>query len=185
MSKELIQAGEDRMKKAIEALNREFATLRAGRANPSILEKVTVEYYGAPTAVNQLASISVPEARMLVIQPFDKTSIGDIEKAILKSDLGLTPSNDGTVIRITIPALTEERRRDLVKLVKKYAEEGKVAVRNIRRDVNDDLKKIQKDGEMTEDELRRSTDDVQKLTDKYISEIDKVAENKEKEIMEV
>ncbi|MEB1810119.1 MAG: ribosome recycling factor [Bacillaceae bacterium] len=185
MSKELMQDAQGRMKKALDALNRELSTLRAGRANPSLLEKVTVEYYGAPTPLNQLATISVPEARMLVIQPFDKTVIGDIEKAILKSDLGLTPSNDGTIIRITIPALTEERRKDLVKLVKKYGEEGKVAVRNIRRDINDDLKKLQKDGELTEDDLRRSTDEVQKLTDKHIADIDQIATNKEKEIMEV
>ncbi|MFV8827180.1 ribosome recycling factor [Alkalihalobacterium sp. APHAB7] len=185
MSKELMQDAQGRMKKALDALNRELATLRAGRANPSLLEKVTVEYYGAPTPLNQLATISVPEARMLVIQPFDKTVIGEIEKAILKSDLGLTPSNDGTIIRLTIPALTEERRKDLVKLVKKYAEEGKVAVRNIRRDINDDLKKLQKDGELTEDDLRRSTEDVQKLTDKHIADIDQIATNKEKEIMEV
>ncbi|WP_419095572.1 ribosome recycling factor [Alkalihalobacterium alkalicellulosilyticum] len=173
------------MKKALESLNREFATLRAGRATPSLLDKVTVEYYGAPTPLNQLASISVPEARLLVIQPFDKTAMNDIERSIQKADLGLTPTNDGSVIRIMIPPLTEERRKDLVKLVKKYAEEAKVAVRNIRRDANDDLKKSQKDGEMTEDELRRATDDVQKVTDKYISEIDSVALNKEKEIMEV
>ncbi|MDE5412935.1 ribosome recycling factor [Alkalihalobacterium chitinilyticum] len=185
MSKELMQDAQGRMKKALDALNRELSTLRAGRANPSLLEKVTVEYYGAPTPLNQLATISVPEARMLVIQPFDKTVIGDIEKAILKSDLGLTPSNDGTIIRITIPALTEERRKDLVKLVKKYGEEGKVAVRNIRRDINDDLKKLQKDGELTEDDLRRSTDEVQKLTDKHIADIDQITTNKEKEIMEV
>ncbi|PAM96196.1 ribosome recycling factor, partial [Flavobacterium sp. IR1] len=132
-----------------------------------------------------LATITVPEARLLMIQPFDKTSMNDIERAIQKADLGLTPSNDGTVIRIAIPPLTEERRRELVKLVKKSAEEGKVAVRNGRRDANDDLKKLQKDGEMTEDELRRYTDDVQKLTDKHISDIDAVADKKEKEIMEV
>lgn len=185
MAKEVIKNGEERMKKAIDALRRELITLRAGRANPSILEKVSVEYYGALTPINQLATITVPEARLLVIQPFDKTSIGDIEKAIQKSDLGLTPTNDGSVIRISIPALTEERRKELVKIVKKYAEEAKVAVRNVRRDVNDDLKKIQKDGELTEDELRRSQDEVQKLTDKYIGEIDSIAENKEKEIMEV
>lgn len=185
MGKEVIKAGEERMKKAIDALKRELASLRAGRANPSLLEKVTVDYYGAPTPINQLATITVPEARLLVIQPFDKSSINDIEKAIQKSDLGLTPSNDGNVIRIAIPPLTEERRKELVKLVKKYAEEAKVAVRNVRRDVNDDLKKIQKDGEITEDELRRSTDEVQKLTDKYIGEIDSVVDKKEKEIMEV
>jgi ribosome recycling factor len=185
MTKEVIKLGEDRMKKAIEALNRELSTLRAGRANPSLLEKISVDYYGAMTPINQLASISVPEARLLVIQPYDKTSLPDIEKAIQKSDLGLTPSNDGIIIRISIPSLTEERRKDLVKLVKRYGEDAKVVIRNIRRDVNDDLKKLQKDGEVTEDELRRSTDDVQKLTDKQISDIDKVTENKEKEIMEV
>ncbi|MBP3952007.1 ribosome recycling factor [Bacillus suaedae] len=185
MSAAIIKDAEVRMTKAIEALGRELAKLRAGRANPSILDRVTVEYYGAETPLNQLATISVPEARLLSIQPFDKTSIGNIERAILKSDLGLTPSNDGSIIRISIPALTEERRKDLVKLVKKSAEEAKVAVRNVRRDANDELKKEQKDGEMTEDELRRSTDEVQKQTDKYISQIDVVAEQKEKEIMEV
>jgi ribosome recycling factor len=185
MSTEVINDAEKRMAKGIDALNRELAKLRAGRANPALLDRITVEYYGAETALNQLATISVPEARLLVVQPFDKTSISDIERAILKSDLGLTPSNDGVVIRIAIPALTEERRKDLVKLVKKSAEEAKVAIRNVRRDANDDLKKLQKDGEMTEDELRRSTDVVQKLTDKTIVKVDEVAETKEKEIMEV
>ncbi|TLS37361.1 ribosome recycling factor [Pseudalkalibacillus caeni] len=185
MSKEVMNNAQDKMEKAISSLRRELATLRAGRANPSLLDKVQVDYYGAMTPINQLAGISVPEARMLLIQPYDKSALGDIEKAIQKSDLGLTPSNDGDVIRITIPALTEERRKDLVKLVKKYAEEAKVAIRNIRRDSNDELKKMEKDGEITEDELRRSTDDVQKLTDKFVSEADTVANNKEKEIMEV
>ncbi len=185
MSKEVLKLSEEKMNKAIEALRRELSTLRAGRANPSILDKVQVEYYGALTPLNQLASITVPEARLLLIQPYDKTALSDIDRAIQKSDLGLSPSNDGTVIRITIPPLTEERRRDLVKLVKKYAEEAKVAIRNIRRDANDELKKIQKGGEITEDELRRSTDDVQKLTDKEIVQIDEVASHKEKEIMEV
>ncbi|MBU8906982.1 ribosome recycling factor [Desertibacillus haloalkaliphilus] len=185
MSNETINNAEQRMKKAIESLQRELATLRAGRANPAILDKVTVEYYGAPTPLNQLATVSVPEARLLLIQPFDKSSVSDIEKAIQKADLGLSPSNDGTVIRIAIPALTEDRRKELVKLVKKYAEEAKVAIRNVRRDANDDLKKLQKDGEMTEDDLRRTTDEVQKVTDKHIYQIDDLAENKEKEIMEV
>ncbi|RXI97977.1 ribosome recycling factor [Anaerobacillus alkaliphilus] len=185
MSKEVIKLSEEKMNKAIEALKRELVTLRAGRANPAILDKIQVEYYGALTPLNQLASITVPEARLLVIQPFDKTAINDIDRAIQKSDLGLSPSNDGTVIRITIPPLTEERRRDLVKLVKKYGEEAKVAIRNIRRDANDELKKLQKDGELTEDELRRSTDEVQKLTDKEIVKVDEVASAKEKEIMEV
>ncbi|OIJ09934.1 ribosome recycling factor [Anaerobacillus arseniciselenatis] len=185
MSKEVLKSAEEKMNKAIEALRRELSTLRAGRANPSILDKVQVEYYGVPTPLNQVASVTVPEARLLLIQPYDKTALNDIDRAIQKSDLGLSPSNDGSVIRITIPPLTEERRRDLVKLVKKYAEEAKVAIRNIRRDANDELKKIQKDGEITEDELRRSTDDVQKLTDNEIAKIDEVANNKEQEIMEV
>ncbi|WP_407071822.1 ribosome recycling factor [Pueribacillus theae] len=173
------------MQKSVASLRKELATLRAGRANPSLLEKIQIDYYGAPTPLNQLAGISVPEARTLLIQPYDKSVLDEIEKAILKSDLGLTPSNDGNNIRITIPALTEERRSELVKLVKKYGEENKVSIRNIRRDVNDELKKSQKDGEITEDELRRLTEDVQKLTDKYIAEIDTVSNEKEKEIMEV
>lgn len=141
MSKEVLTQTKEKMEKAIAAYQRELATVRAGRANPSLLDKVTVEYYGAQTPLNQLSSINVPEARMLVITPYDKTAIGDIEKAILKADLGLTPTSDGNMIRIAIPALTEERRKELVKVVKKYAEEAKVAVRNVRRDANDDLKK--------------------------------------------
>jgi ribosome recycling factor len=144
-----------------------------------------IEYYGVQTPLNQLATISVPEARMLVIQPYDKTQLAEIEKAIMKADLGLTPSNDGTIIRITIPALTEERRRELVKLVKKYSEDSKVAVRNIRRDGNEDLKKLEKNGEITEDDLRSYTEDIQKLTDSYIEKVDGIAKDKEKEIMEV
>ncbi|PWA13533.1 ribosome recycling factor [Pueribacillus theae] len=185
MTKEILKNGEERMQKSVASLRKELATLRAGRANPSLLEKIQIDYYGAPTPLNQLAGISVPEARTLLIQPYDKSVLDEIEKAILKSDLGLTPSNDGNNIRITIPALTEERRSELVKLVKKYGEENKVSIRNIRRDVNDELKKSQKDGEITEDELRRLTEDVQKLTDKYIAEIDTVSNEKEKEIMEV
>ncbi|WP_240375341.1 ribosome recycling factor [Bacillus piscicola] len=185
MAKSKINVANEKMGKSVDALSRELSTLRAGRANPAMLDKVFVNYYGADTPLNQLATISVPEARLLVITPFDKSSIGDIEKAIQKADLGLSPNNDGTVIRIQIPALTEERRKELSKLVKKYAEENRVAVRNIRRDVNDDLKKMEKDGEITEDELRRHQEEVQKLTDKHISAIDKAAEEKEQEIMEV
>ncbi|WP_096435378.1 ribosome recycling factor [Alteribacter populi] len=185
MSKEVIKEAEQRMEKSIDSLRKELATLRAGRANPSILDKVQVEYYGMMTPLNQLATIGVPEARMLTIQPFDKSSIGDIEKAIQKADLGLSPSSDGNIIRITIPALTEERRTELVKLVRRYAEDGKVAVRNIRRDSNDELKKLEKDGDMTEDELRRGQDDVQKVTDNFVASIDQIADTKEKEIMEV
>ncbi|OAS83307.1 MULTISPECIES: ribosome recycling factor [Metabacillus] len=185
MAKQVLANTKDKMEKAVSALSRELASVRAGRASANLLDKISMDYYGAPTPVNQLASISVPEARLLVIQPYDKTVIGDIEKAILKSDLGLTPSNDGSVIRLSIPALTEERRKELVKLVKKYAEEAKVAVRNIRRDGNDDLKKLEKNGDITEDELRSNTENVQKLTDDYIVKVDQVAKDKEKEIMEV
>ncbi|WP_054706704.1 ribosome recycling factor [Bacillus sp. JCM 19041] len=185
MTKEIHNDAKLRMDKAIDSLGRELAKLRAGRANPAILDRVTVEYYGAQTPLNQLSSVTVPEARLLLITPYDKTAIGNIEKAILKSDLGLTPSSDGQVIRIIIPALTEERRKDLVKIVSKTAEESKVAVRNIRRDANDELKKQQKDGELTEDDLRSATDEVQKLTDSYITKVDAKAKEKEQEIMEV
>ncbi|AKO93814.1 ribosome recycling factor [Priestia filamentosa] len=185
MPKTVLNETKERMEKATGALTRELATVRAGRANPSLLDKVMIEYYGVPTPLNQLATISVPEARMLVIQPYDKTQLAEIEKAIMKADLGLTPSNDGTIIRITIPALTEERRRELVKLVKKYSEDSKVAVRNIRRDGNEDLKKLEKNGEITEDDLRSYTEDIQKLTDSYIEKVDGIAKDKEKEIMEV
>ncbi|WP_028545187.1 ribosome recycling factor [Paenibacillus taiwanensis] len=175
---------EDRMEKAIAALRRELATLRAGRATPALLDRVQVEYYGAMTPVNQLANINTPDPRTLMIQPWDKTSIGAIEKAIMKSDLGLTPANDGSMIRITIPALTEERRAELVKQTKKYGEEAKVAIRNIRRDANDDIKKMEKT-DISEDESRRHQEDIQKSTDKFIAEVDKVLVTKEKEIMEV
>jgi ribosome recycling factor len=185
MVQQVINTAKEKMDKAVQAFTRELATIRAGRANPSLLEKVTVDYYGMPTPIIQLASISVPEARLLVIQPYDKSVIKDIEKAILSSDLGLTPSNDGSVIRITIPPLTEERRRELVKLVKKYSEDAKVAVRNIRRDANDELKKLEKNGEITEDELRGYTDDIQKLTDDHIAKIDTITKEEEKEVMEV
>ncbi len=185
MPKQVIASTKERMDKAVQALTRELSTIRAGRANAAILDRVTVDYYGAPTPVNQLAGISVPEARLLVIQPYDKTVLGEIEKAILKSDLGLNPTNDGSILRIAIPALTEERRKELVKQVKKEAEEAKVAIRNIRRDGNDDLKKLEKNGEITEDELRGYSDDIQKLTDAHVQKMDEVAKDKEKEIMSV
>ncbi|MGM7720399.1 ribosome recycling factor [uncultured Metabacillus sp.] len=185
MAKQVLANTKEKMEKAVASLTRELASVRAGRASANLLDKISVDYYGAPTPVNQLASISVPEARLLVIQPYDKSILGDIEKAILKSDLGLTPANDGSLIRLSIPALTEERRKELVKLVKKYAEDAKVAIRNIRRDGNDDLKKLEKNGEITEDELRSNTENVQKLTDEYIIKVDNVAKDKEKEIMEV
>lgn len=175
---------EERMDKAIASLQKELASLRAGRATPALLDRVLVEYYGAMTPVNQLANITTPDARSLYIQPWDKTSIGAIEKAILKSELGLTPSNDGSAIRIVIPALTEERRADLVKMTRKYGEEAKVAIRNIRRDANEDIKKKEKT-DISEDESRRHQDDIQKLTDKYVAEVDKVLAVKEKDITEV
>lgn len=185
MAKQVLNNANEKMAKAIAAYKRELATVRAGRANPALLDKVTVEYYGAPTPLNQVASINVPEARLLVIQPYDKSIINDIERAILKADLGISPSSDGVVIRISIPILTEDRRRELVKLIKKYAEEAKVAVRNVRRDANDELKKLEKNGEITEDELRTNIDEIQKLTDNQITKIDTITKDKEKEIMEV
>ncbi|WP_318504616.1 ribosome recycling factor [Bacillus sp. T3] len=185
MPKQVLANAKERMTKAISAYTRELASIRAGRANASLLDRLSIDYYGAPTPVNQLAGISVPEARLLVIQPYDKSVLGDIEKAILKSDLGLTPSNDGNIIRLTIPQLTEERRKELVKVIKKDSEEAKVAVRNIRRDANDDLKKLEKGGEITEDELRGYSEDIQKLTDDYISKIDQITKEKEKEVLEV
>ncbi|MGM1045254.1 ribosome recycling factor [Paenibacillus uliginis N3/975] len=175
---------EERMEKAILSLKRDLATLRAGRASSSLLDRIQVEYYGAPTPINQLANITTPDSRTLMIQPWDKSSLGDIEKAIMKSDLGLTPANDGNQIRLSIPALTEERRTDLVKMTKKFGEEAKVAIRNIRRDANDDIKKLEKT-DISEDESRRHQEDIQKATDKYIAEVDKVLVAKEKEIMEV
>ena len=185
MPKQAIDNTKDKMAKAITGYSRELASIRAGRANASLLDRISVEYYGAPTPVNQLAGISVPEARLLVIQPYDKTSLGDIEKAILKSDLGLNPTSDGNIIRISIPALTEERRKELVKVVKKAAEEAKVVIRNVRRDANDDLKKLEKAGDITEDDLRGYSEDIQKLTDENINKIDEMTKEKEKEILEV
>lgn len=185
MVKEVYSDAEERMEKAVAALRKDLSTLRAGRAAPALLDKITVDYYGSATPINQLANISVPEPRMLVIQPWDKKAVAEIERAIMKSDLGLTPTSDGSVIRLTIPQLTEDRRRELVKVCKKKAEEGRVAIRNIRRDANEDLKKKEKAGDITEDELRKAQDDVQKLTDKMIDEAEKVLNAKEKEIMEV
>ncbi len=185
MPKQVMANAKEKMTKAISAYSRELASIRAGRANAALLDKLTVDYYGAPTPVNQVAGISVPEARLLVIQPYDKSILGDIEKAILKSDLGLTPTNDGNIIRLAIPQLTEERRKELVKVIKKDSEEAKVAVRNIRRDANDELKKLEKNSEITEDELRGYSEDIQKLTDDHISKIDKITKDKEKELMEV
>ena len=182
---EIIQDTKSRMKKSIENLSRELANISAGRANSNLLNGVNVDYYGAPTPVQQLASINVPEARLLVISPYDKTSVADIEKAIIAANLGVNPTSDGEVIRITVPALTEERRKELVKNVKKIGEDSKVSIRNIRRDINDQLKKDEKNGDLTEDDLRSQTEDVQKVTDNSIKEIDNLVDEKEKDIMSV
>lgn len=176
---------ERRMEKRVDELVSEFKTIRAGRANASVLDKISVEYYGTMTPVNQVGAISSPEPRMLVIQPWDGSIIKEIEKAINKSELGISPQNDGKVIRLTFPPLTEERRKELVKKVKKYAEEAKVAVRNVRRDSIEDYKKQKKNGEITEDDMKKIEKDIQNLTDKYIKEIDSVTADKEKEITEL
>jgi ribosome recycling factor len=173
------------MQKSIEATQRSFNTIRTGRANASLLDKVLVEYYGTPTGLKQLANISTPDATTIQIQPYDRTAMGPIEKAISMSDLGLTPNNDGSVIRLNIPPLTSDRRKELVKLAAKYAEDGKVAVRNIRRDAIDTVKKQEKDKELSEDESRDLQDKIQKLTDKYIARVDTVLGEKEKDIMTV
>lgn len=185
MSKAVINETKQQMEQATQAFSRQLATVRAGRANPAILDNVYVDYYGAATPMNQLAQVSAPEPRLLVITPYDKSAIAEIEKAIQKADLGLSPSSDGNVVRINIPALTEERRKDLAKVVGKYSEEAKVQVRNIRRESNDRLKKMEKDGELTEDDLRSYQDDVQKVTDQNVEKIDQLAKTKEEEIMEV
>ncbi|WP_068983127.1 ribosome recycling factor [Lysinibacillus xylanilyticus] len=185
MAKQILEQTKEKMNKTIAAFTRELSSIRAGRANASLLDRISVEYYGAPTPINQLAGVSVPEARLLVIAPYDKTILGEIEKAIMKSDIGITPTNDGSVIRLMMPALTEERRKDLVKQVKKEAEDAKIAVRNVRRDANDDLKKLEKAGEITEDDLRGYGEDIQKLTDDFIVKVDQVTKDKEKEILEV
>ncbi|HHV61542.1 MAG TPA: ribosome recycling factor [Firmicutes bacterium] len=185
MTKEVLKRTEERMKGVIEATKKEFSAIRTGRANPALLDRITVECYGSNLPINQVATISAPEPRLLIIQPWDKTVLGQIEKALLKSNLGLTPTSDGSVIRLTLPQLTEERRRELVRIAKKQAEDMRVTVRNLRREANEQLKAMEKDGQISEDELKRSQDEVQKLTDRYISEIDALLSAKEKEIMEV
>lgn len=171
----------EKMKKAAQNLQRELGQIRAGRANASLLDRITVNYYGAPTPLNQMASIQIPEARVLMITPFDKSILQDVEKAIMASDIGISPTNDGNVIRLVIPQLTEERRKELAKDVKKEAENAKIAIRNIRRDAIDEYKKQQKNGDITEDDLRGLEKDVQTLTDNSIKEVDKIAADKEKE----
>ncbi|MDE6606700.1 MAG: ribosome recycling factor [Lachnospiraceae bacterium] len=181
---ERLKQFEDKMKKAYDFLNADFATIRAGRANPHVLDKIKVDYYGTPTPIQQVGNISVPEARMIQIAPWEKNLIKEIEKAIMASDVGITPSNDGSVIRLVFPELTEERRKDLVKEVKKKGEDSKVAVRNIRRDGNDTFKKLAKE-EVSEDEIKQLEDKLQKLTDKFVKDIDSLVDEKSKEILTV
>ena len=176
---------EEKMQKSVENLEAEYATIRAGRANPNILNKIKVEYYGVPTPMQQLANITVPEARTLVIAPWEPSLVKEIEKAIMNSDLGITPNTDGRNIILNFPELTEDRRKELVKDIKKKGEGAKVAIRNIRRDANDAIKKMEKNGDISEDELKDNEDKIQKLTDKYVGQIDKAVESKSKEIMTV
>jgi ribosome recycling factor len=185
MVDEIFEDLKERMGKSIESLKREYSRLRTGRASVSLLDGIRVSYYDTPTPLNQMASLAIPEPRLIVIQPWDKTAIGDIEKAILKSELGLTPMNDGKVIRIAIPPLTEERRKELVKVARKMSEDNKVAIRNIRRDANDMLKDLKMEKEITEDDLYRSQDEVQKITDDFIAQVDELCMAKEKEILEI
>ncbi len=185
MIKEILKKQEERMQKSLDSLKKEFASLRAGRATPALLDKVMVDYYGTPTPVNQVAKVTIPEPRMIVIQPWEKTVLHDIEKAIMKSDLGLNPNSDGTAIRLAIPQLTQERRQEIVKTVNKKAEEAKVALRNIRRDGNDAVKKLEKSKEVPEDDAKKGQESMQKLVDKYIKLVDAARAAKEKEVMEV
>ncbi|MCG6917708.1 MAG: ribosome recycling factor [Deltaproteobacteria bacterium] len=185
MVDEIFEDLKERMGKSIESLKREYSRLRTGRASVSLLDGIRVSYYDTPTPLNQMASLAIPEPRLIVIQPWDKTAIGDIEKAILKSELGLTPMNDGKIIRISIPPLTEERRKELVKVARKMSEDNKVAIRNIRRDANEMLKDLKTEKEITEDDLYRTQDEVQKITDDFISQVDELCTAKEKEILEI
>ncbi len=181
----ILNNAEDRMKKSVAALQDELACLRTGRASSAMFDKIKVEYYGSPTPLSQVAGISVPESRLVVIQPWDKALLGEIEKAIQSSELSLNPNNDGKVIRINIPPLTEERRKEIVKLAKNTAEQSRVAIRNIRRDANDELKKSEKNGDISEDDLKRGEEKVQKLTDQYVESINEIVTAKETEILEI
>lgn len=185
MANEAYKDIEEKMNKAVHVLKEELSGLRAGRANPAILDRISVDYYGVPTPINQLGSVSVPEARVIVIQPWDAKILKDIEKAIQKSDIGINPNNDGKIIRLIFPILTEERRRDLTKSVKKYGEDSKIAIRSIRRDAIEHFKVQKKNSEITEDDLKDMEEDIQKMTDKFILDIDRMVELKDKEIMEV
>jgi len=185
MSEEVLKDAEARMEKAIEVLRSELATVRAGRATPALLEKVTVEYYGVPTPIQQLATITVADARLLVVQPWDRSTLAAIERAIQKADLGLNPQNDGQVIRIVVPPLTEERRKELTKLVRRFGEDARVAIRNVRRDAIEELRRREKEGLLSEDESRRLQERVQKLTDQMVGRVDALLEQKEKELLEI
>ncbi|MEA5094265.1 MULTISPECIES: ribosome recycling factor [Sedimentibacter] len=185
MYREVVAKSEETMRKSMGFLKEDLATIRAGKANPKLVDKIQVSYYGTMTPLNQVANISVPEPRAIMIQPWDASLVKEIEKAILASELGITPSNDGKVIRLVIPVLTEERRKDLLKIVKKETENAKVAVRNIRRDANEELKKLEKSSEITKDDLKKAEEDMQKLTDKYIKFVEDIYKEKEKEILEV
>jgi ribosome recycling factor len=185
MTDDIRRDAESRMGRALEALERELSAIRTGRAATALVERISVEYYGTSTPLNQLASISVPEAHSIVIQPWDRSALGAIEKAIQKSEVGLTPNNDGVVVRLSIPPLTEERRKDLVKLVHKRMEEARVEIRNHRRDVADEIKKSEKNGDLTSDDVRREQDVLQKVTDRWTAEVDRVGKHKEQEIMEI
>ena len=185
MIDELLEDARQRMGKSVESSQHEFSTVRTGRASPSLLDRITVDYYGAMTPLNQLATISAPEARMITVQPYDKSSIKVIEKAINESDIGLNPSNDGNLIRLLVPDLTEERRKELVKVVRGLAEEGRVAIRNIRRDVMHDLRELKSDGEMSSDDEHRAEGELQKLTDGKIGDLDGILKAKEEEILEI
>lgn len=185
MTHEALVAVEPKMQRAVEALDREFAAIRTGRASTSLVERITVDYYGTQTPLNQIAGISTPDPHLIVIQPWDRSVLGAIERALTKSDIGLVPNVDGTVVRLNVPPLTEERRREMVKLVRRRTEEARVEVRNLRREAADQLKRALKDGDLSEDEERRELDGLQKLTDRYIAAIDGRAEHKESEVMEV
>lgn len=185
MINEVLSEARTAMDKAVKSLKREMAKVRTGRASVSLLDDVKVDYYGVPTPLSQVATLSVPEARLITVQPWEKNLIPDIEKAIFKADLGLTPSSDGQLIRLPVPALTEERRREMVKIIKRMSEDAKISVRNARRDANETLKMLEKEKEITEDDLKRSEKDVQQVTDEFVSTIDSVVQSKEKEVMEV
>lgn len=183
--KEVLNTAKEKMEKTLKVLGSDFAAIRAGRANPAVLDRIMVDYYGTPTLINQMAAVSVQDARVLVIQPWDKSSLKAIEKAIQASDLGINPANDGSVIRLAFPQLTEERRKDLCKEIKKLGEESKVAVRSIRRDANDKIKAMKKNSELTEDDVKQFDKDIQKLTDKYVESVDSAVSVKEKEILSI